>query len=237
MSEVVWVTGASSGIGAEVAALAAARGARVIGVARRRSAVGVHLAADLSDPASWARVTASFDAQLAGGVGAATLMHFAGSGAPHGNAADVDRDEYARAVLLNSAAGQVVAQGFVSACSRAGVTPTVVLCSSPAQLEPHTGLSHYGAAKASYEYWAAAVRLEQPDAVIFTVVPFAVDTPLLRRVMDLPAEVDPISEELRGARERGQLASAADTAREVWAAVDRRAAEPVFVGAVPSAVR
>jgi benzil reductase ((S)-benzoin forming) len=235
MSDVVWVTGASSGIGAAVAAIAADRGARVIGVARRPTAVGEHLAADLSDPAAWRRVAASFDEVLA--AGSATLMHFAAQGAPHGHAADVDHDEYTRAVLLNSASGQVLAQAFAAACARAGIAPTIVLCSSPAMLEPHTGLSHYGAAKAAFEYWAAAVRLEDPAAVVFTVVPFSVDTPLLRRVMELPAEVDPIAEELRALRDRGELATPESTATEIWAAVDRRANAPVLVGAVPAALR
>lgn len=238
MSDVVWVTGASSGIGAAVAAAAADRGARVIGVARRATAVGEHLPADLSEPGAWPRVAASFDEVLAAGAaGSATLMHFAAQGAPHGHAADVDRDEYTRAVLLNSAAGQVLAQAFAGACARAGIPPAIVLCSSPAMLEPHTGLSHYGAAKAAYEYWASAVRLEDPAAVIFTVVPFAVDTPLLQRVMELPAEVDPIAEELRAARDRGKLATPEATAAEIWAAVDRRADARVFVGAVPDALR
>jgi hypothetical protein len=55
--------------------------------------------------------------------------------------------------------------------------------------------------------------------------------------MELPAEVDPIAEEIRAVRDRGALATPEATAAEVWAAVDRRADAPVFVGAVPPGLR
>lgn len=192
--EAIWISGASSGIGAALVASVPDADARVIGISRRPSAAVEHLAADLADPADWQRVRDSFAAVLDSGPARATFLHFSGNGSPHGPAAGADPAEYERSVLLNGASGQVLGQAFLRACAERGVPCRIVLCSSPAALEPLYGMSHYNSAKVGYDRWAACLRLEvEPaDAVVFTVVPFSVDTPMLREVMELPPEIDPL---------------------------------------------
>ncbi|MFT3864994.1 MAG: SDR family oxidoreductase [Solirubrobacterales bacterium] len=234
--EAIWISGASSGIGAALLDSAPAEAAAVIGISRRPSAAADHIAADLADPAQWDLVRASFDQLLVAGLPRATLLHFAGIGRPHGPAAAADPVEYERGVLLNGASGQVLGQYFLRACRAAGIPCRIVLCSSPAALRPLFGMSHYNAAKAGYDRWAECIRLEvgPEEAVVFTVIPWSVDTPMLRGVMDLPPEIDPVGAEVRELDRRGGLARPEDVADEVWALLDAGGVEETAqVGAIP----
>jgi NAD(P)-dependent dehydrogenase (short-subunit alcohol dehydrogenase family) len=235
--EAIWISGASSGIGAALLDSVPAEAAHVIGISRRPSEAPDHLAVDLADPAGWDPVRASFDQLLQPGLPRATFLHFSGIGSPHGPAADADPQEYERGVLLNGASGQVLGQHFLRGCKAAGIPCRIVLCSSPAALQPLYGMSHYNAAKASLDRWAECIRLEvtPAEAIVFTVVPWSVDTPMLRGVMDLPPEVDPLGQELKAMGERGELASAEGVAEEIWALLDRGGVEEAaFVGAIPA---
>lgn len=234
-AEAIWVTGASSGIGAALVASAPA-GARVIGVSRRSSDAPEHISADLSDPDQWSLVEDSFAAVLESRPARATLLHFAGLGAPHGPAAEADPDEYRRSVLLNGASGQVLGQSFLRQCVSLGIPCRIVLCSSPAAIGPLYGMSHYNAAKTAYDRWAACLRLEvdPAEAIVFTVVPWSVDTPMLRGVMELPPEVDPIGAQLKEMDAKGELATPEGTAAEIWELLERGGVDrPAFIGAVP----
>jgi short-subunit dehydrogenase len=242
MTTVVVITGASSGIGAALARTAPYDAARVIGVSRRVPPCGEHLAADLADPGVWAAVAERVGDAVAGAdVDAAVLLHFAGVGTPYGRADGAPLGEYAASVLLNAAAGPVLGTAFLQACRRRGTPATVVMCSSPAAATPMPGMSHYGAGKRALEYWTAAVAAEHAggDARVLAVVPFPVDTPRVRDVIEQPPEVQPVAAVLRAAADDGALASAEDTAAEIWRLVvdDGHAGEVVPVGAVPPGVR
>lgn len=237
--EAIWISGASSGIGAALLDSVPAEAAHVIGISRRPSEAPDHLAVDLADPAGWDPVRASFDELLAPGLPRATFLHFSGIGAPHGPAAEADPAEYERGVLLNGASGQVLGQYFLRACTNLGIPCRIVLCSSPAAIGPLFGMSHYNAAKTAYDRWAACIRLEvdPADAVVFTVVPWSVDTPMLRGVMDLPPEVDPIGAQVKEMASRGELATPEGAAAEIWELLEQGGVDrPAFIGAVPDDV-
>jgi benzil reductase ((S)-benzoin forming) len=236
----VWISGASSGIGAALAASVPYPDARVIGISRRAPAAGEHLEADLADPAAWPRIAAHFDEVIGSGEFArAVFVHMSGIAAPAAAVVDADPADYTAAVLLNSASGQVLGQAFLSACRRAGVQPTLCLCSSPAAANPAPSATHYGAGKSALQYWAAAAALETDGwAKVFSVVPFAVDTPMVRgSIAELPPG-HPIGEHLRSAAAEGRLATAETTADQIWAlATDTTThGAAVPVGAVPAGV-
>jgi benzil reductase ((S)-benzoin forming) len=235
MESIIWISGASSGIGAALAASVPDGHGRVVGIARRPPPAGEHLAADLSDRAGWATVQESFAQVLGSGqVTRATFMHFAGEGRPHGPAAQADRDLYTSSVLLNAASGLVLGQAFLSLCRTHGVAATLVVCSSPGALEMHRGMAHYGAAKAALLHWTGTVRQEEPDSVILAVIPWAVDTPMLRDAAAQPAQANPMSGRLREDLARGEFATAEQAAAEIWQAVSAGAARsPLHVGRVP----
>ena len=93
------------------------------------------------------------------------------------------------------------------------------MCSSPAAAAPVYGASHYGAGKAALQYWAATVATEVDWARVFCVVPYAVDTPMVRATIALPPGATPIADHLRAAAERGELATPEATAAQIWSLV------------------
>jgi short-subunit dehydrogenase len=243
MSTFVCITGASSGIGRALALSVPFEDCTLMTVSRRPAPVGEWLQADLGDAAAWPLLRWRLDDALAArSHDQAVLLHFAGVGAPHVTTAEADLDEYTAAVLLNCAAGPVLGKSFISACSAAAVPATVVLCSSPGASTPMPGMSHYGSGKVGMEYWIRAVAAETRqggEVRAFAVVPYAVDTPMVRDVIGQPADTHPVAVMLRKAFERGELASADSTAAEIWRLV-LDGVEPgaiVPVGAVPTGVR
>jgi len=236
----VCVTGASSGIGRALAESLPFESGDLITVSRRPAPVGEWVEADLSDPAAWPGIGARFaDALAAAPYRRAVFLHFAGAGSPHEHAARAGLEEYTASVLLNAASGPVLGKAFISACQAAGVPATVVLCSSPGAAEPMPAMSHYGSGKLGMEYWVRAIAAEHgADGGVhaFAVVPWSVDTPMVREVIDVQPERQPAAVALRDAAERGELASAESTADEIWRlVVDGVAPGAVVpVGAVPA---
>jgi benzil reductase ((S)-benzoin forming) len=241
MHTAVWISGASSGIGAALADSVPYDRARVIGISRRPPARGEHVEADLSRPAAWPGIAAHFEEVLGPGEFAqAVFVHMAGAGAPVGPAAAAELEAYTAAVLLNSASGQVLGKAFLEACVHSGTEATLVLCSSPAAAAPAYGALHYGAGKSALEYWAAAAATEVGGwGRVFSVVPFAVDTPMVRATIAAPPGATPIADRLRAAAERGELATPEATAAQIWDLVvdGRTHGSAVPVGAVPAELR
>jgi short-subunit dehydrogenase len=238
---VVWVSGASSGIGAALAASVPHEGARLIGISRRRPARGEHVEADLANPSAWPGIADHFEAVLnRPRHDAAVFIHMSGVATPIGPVVDADPGAYTRAVLLNAASGQVLGKAFLDACRKSGTPATLVLCSSPAAAIPAYGASHYGAGKSALQYWAAAVGTETEGwARVFSVVPYAVDTPMVRTTIAQPPGATPVAERLRAAAERGDLATPEATAAQIWDLVldDTTHGSAVPVGAVPAELR
>jgi benzil reductase ((S)-benzoin forming) len=236
---VVWISGASSGIGAALAASVPYEGARLIGISRRPPVHGEHVEADLANPSAWPRIADHFEAVLdRRRHGAAVFLHMSGVATPIGPVVDADPDAYTDAVLLNCASGMVLGKAFLDACRNAGTSATLVVCSSPAAAAPVYGASHYGAGKAALQYWAATVATEVDNRVL-CVVPYAVDTPMVRTTIAQPPGATPVAEHLRAAAERGDLATPEATAAQIWDLVldDTTHGSAVPVGAVPAEPR
>ena len=238
MGPIVWITGASSGIGAALAATADAD-TRVIGIARRPSVRSDSVQADLSDPAEWPRVNALIHETLVRERPAeAILMHFAGVGGPVGSAATADPVSYAQAAILNAVSGQVLGVSFLRTCHEVGCRASIVICSSPAATRPRIGLSQYCAGKAALEQWMRTVAEEETDrdsgAYVFAVVPYAVDTPMVRELI-AGEDAVPLAAQFRKAASENRLADPDLTASEIWRLLKARDrhGQAVPVGAVP----
>jgi benzil reductase ((S)-benzoin forming) len=240
IATIVFVSGASSGIGAAVVATVPYVDARVVGICRRAPKSGEHVSADLADPQAWSSVAARIEAVVHRTRSSnALFIHMAGVGTPFGTAKDAGLHEYTSSILLNCASGLVLGKAFLSACAAASLRATLVLCSSPATIAPFVGVSHYGAGKSAAEYWVRAIAEEEAansDVLVFAVMPFAVDTPMLRAVLEQSAQSVP--DALIDASARGALASAESAAHEIWDLINGRAASGgVFpIGAVPPGI-
>lgn len=87
----IWVTGASRGIGEALIQSVPWPGARVIGVSRSPGPASDHLAADLATPAGWDMTESSLHRELAGFCGSrVAFLHAAGEIGPVGFAGETD---------------------------------------------------------------------------------------------------------------------------------------------------
>ncbi|MEU0090208.1 SDR family NAD(P)-dependent oxidoreductase [Kribbella sp. NPDC006257] len=162
MRSLVWISGASGGIGAALTASVPFPEARVIDLSRRGGMVE-HFPADLSDPADWVRVEQHFEESLAGFTGERVVfVHNAGTVVPIGPADAVDPEAYTRAVLLNSAAPQVLGRAFLRATADLTCEKHLVMLSSGAASTAYAGWSSYNAGKAAVDHWVRTVGTEQP---------------------------------------------------------------------------
>ncbi|MFF1817889.1 SDR family oxidoreductase [Kribbella sp. NPDC058245] len=220
----VWISGASAGLGAALAATVPFEEAEMVDISRRGGAPGAaHVAVDLADPASWEVVAADFDQRLSDFRGdTVVFIHSAATLTPLGSADRVEAEPYTRNVLLNSAAAQVLGHAFLSAVTRASCEKHLILISSGAARNPHEGESSYGAGKAAIEQWVRTVGLEQerraPGCRVISVSPGAVDTEMQA---ELRASSVPDAHRFRQLEADGQLAKPENVARIIWSLLDR----------------
>jgi NAD(P)-dependent dehydrogenase (short-subunit alcohol dehydrogenase family) len=230
---IVWITGATSGIGDALARSVPFPDARVVNVSRRPHPDFDSVVADLADPAGWDAVDAHLRQTLGGFTGRrAIFVNNAFAQDPVGFVGEVDPDLYRRHVLTNVAAPLVLAEAFLR-----HVPPTVeaglVMISSAAARVPYPARAAYGAGKASMEQWVRAVREEitqrGADAWAVAVRPGAVDTPSLRADAAADPDANPLALTLRAAFDAGTVDSPALAARRIWEVLPPTADTPAVV--------
>jgi NAD(P)-dependent dehydrogenase (short-subunit alcohol dehydrogenase family) len=222
---VIWISGASSGIGAALAASVPFEDAVVVDISRRGGTPGTeHLGADLADPDSWSLVAEDFATRLDGFAGdRVVFVHNAGTLEPMVPAAAAEPAAYERAVLLNSAAPQVLGQAFLRAVDGLGCEQHLLILSSGAARTPYEGWTSYGAGKAAVDQWVRAAGLEQdrrdvPCRVI-AVAPGVVDTAMQQQIRE--SSGFPRAGRFRDLYASGGLTDPADAARGIWSLLGR----------------
>jgi benzil reductase ((S)-benzoin forming) len=223
----VWISGASSGIGAALATTVPFEGARVIDISRRGGTPGTeHLAADLAEPATWSRVAADFAERLDGFDGdRLVFVHNAATLTPIGPAGTVDPEAYARNVLLNSAAPQVLGNAFLQAVASLRCEQHLVMLTSGAARTPYPGWSSYSAGKAAIDQWVRTVGMEQrrrdPGCRVVAVAPGVVETAMHVQIRATDDADFPAAPRFRELHRTGALATPEDAARGIWSLFDR----------------
>jgi len=227
----VWITGASSGIGAALAADLPFADAAVVDVSRSGGVDGAeHLPADLADPAAWALVESHLLTRLsATSARRAVFVHCAGTLDPIGPAGAVDSPAYARNVLLNAAAPQVLGHAFLKAVGGFAGMSHLYLLSSGAATRPYPGWSSYGAGKAAVEQWVRTAGEEQrrrgadglPSCQVLAVAPGVVATAMQEQIRATAPSDLPDLDRFTGLHDRGELRAPADVARQIWSLTDR----------------
>ncbi len=224
----IWISGASSGIGLALARGAAWSDARIIGISRRRPPADgpveiEHLDADLSDPSSWAVVGASFGRELAGAQPErVAFLHAAGTIEPNGFAGEVDAAAYAANVVLNSAAPQVLGHLFLNAVGHLDASRHLVMLTSGAASSVYAGWSAYGAGKAAVDQWVRDAGAEQSSrggVQILAIAPGTVDTGMQAQIRAADEADFPQRQKFLDLHGAGRLSAPDDVARRIWSLV------------------
>jgi benzil reductase ((S)-benzoin forming) len=113
----LWISGASSGIGAALAQTVPYADAHVVDISRSGGTPGTeHLPADLADPAAWSAIAAHFHVRLAEFDGShVAFVHAAGLLLPIGFSGEVNHSQYRTTVMVDSAAPLVLGDAFLNA--------------------------------------------------------------------------------------------------------------------------
>ncbi|MGH3908071.1 MAG: SDR family NAD(P)-dependent oxidoreductase [Pseudonocardiaceae bacterium] len=225
-TSLVWIAGASGGIGQALAKTVPWNGARVIGISREQPGGNMeYLKADLSDPSTWPVVGASFHRELQDFDGAhVAFVHAAGTLDPLGFAADVDSEAYSRNVLLNSASPQVLGQRFLAAVHPLPARRHLVMLSSGAAQSVYPGWTAYGAGKAAVDQWVRNAGAEQDKrgggVQVLSIAPGTVDTAMQKQLRDTTEADFPSRQKFLDLHAQGKLSDPADVARRIWALLD-----------------
>ncbi|MEM7410530.1 MAG: SDR family NAD(P)-dependent oxidoreductase [Myxococcota bacterium] len=220
-SPLVFISGASSGIGQALADTVPFPAARSIDISRRGNPNCEHFAADLSKPAEWPRVAEHFRKEIEGFTGdRVVFIHNAGTLDPMGFAGEVDPTGYAEQVLLNSAAPQVLGDAFLRAAAHTEAPCTLLFIGSGAANSVYLGWSAYGAGKAAADHWVrtAGAECEQRGGRcrIVSVAPGVVETDMQRDIRAMTEEAFPDVERFRELHREGALRSPEEAARDLW---------------------
>ncbi|MBV8993880.1 MAG: SDR family NAD(P)-dependent oxidoreductase, partial [Pseudonocardiales bacterium] len=189
----VWISGASGGIGQALAKTVPWDGARVIGINRQPPKGSIeHLEADLADPSTWPAIGGAFRREMEDFDGEnLVFIHAAGTVDPMGFAAEVDSDAHLRNVLLNSAAPLVLGQMFLAAARSVDAHRYLVMLTSGAAKSVYPGWASYGASKAAIDQWVRNVGAEQSQrggVSVFSFAPGTVDTTMQQQLRNTPEE-------------------------------------------------
>jgi benzil reductase ((S)-benzoin forming) len=228
--DLVFISGASSGIGAAMARSVPFRNARVVNISRRPIDGCIHFEADLSDPATWDSVSELFEREMKGAeCERIVFIHSAGTLDPIGFAGEVPPDAYAKQVLLNSASPQVLGEAFVRA-SRTTDTPCQMLViGSGAAVNLYPGGSAYGPGKAAVNQWVRTVGEEQRsrsgNCQVVSVAPGIVATPMQDQIRTVSAHDFPDVDNFIGYCENGELSEADAVAAALWELLQGRELE------------
>jgi NAD(P)-dependent dehydrogenase (short-subunit alcohol dehydrogenase family) len=226
IQNLVFLTGASRGIGLALAHEVPFRDAYVYDISRQGSYDYDHIAADLADPDSWSTIGDFFAREMRDFRGERVVfVHCAGSIEPIGFAGEVDAELYGSNVLLNSAAPQVLGESFLAASRLTGAQCHLIMISSGAAARVYQGWSSYGAGKAAVDQWVRVAGAEQSrrgnHCRVLAVRPGVVATAMQEEIRRTSPDLFPDVGRFVDLHESGELRRPMQVAREIWALLDR----------------
>lgn len=187
MSRYCLITGASSGLGRELAVQYAKAGWQVLAVARSADALNdlhrqhqtIHaLPLDLTDHSAFVAAVATISEQIP----ALDLVILNAGSCDYVDAGNLPLDIFERTMALNFQA-QVAAVKLLLPLLQKSSDGTLALVSSLAHLFPFTKAQAYGASKAALSYFADSLRVDLTDSAVRVclIEPGFVDTPLTQK--------------------------------------------------------
>lgn len=224
MTDLVIVTGGSRGLGAALVDSVPFDAHRVDVSRSGGGPAEQHVRADLTDVGDWAVVTAAItDLVDVHDPARAVLVHAAGTLTPIGFAGEVGLLDYARSVMLNSAAGQVLGHHFLAATAGRSERRDLVMISSGAATTAYEGWSAYNAGKAALDHWVRTVGAEQRrrgGARVCAVAPGVVATEMQAQIRATEPADFPAVERFVELHDRGRLRDPGEVAAQLWRVVE-----------------
>lgn len=226
-SKVVWISGATSGLGEALAATVPDEDVRLISLSRRAHPRHETFPLELTDRDTWYRVGEHFREVLGSFRGqSAIFIHNAYVPDPHCFAGEGNVEGKEKAAFGNAVGAIVLGELFLEAAApavEAGVDVGLVQISSASARIAYEGLAVYCAAKASMEQWVRAVRLERArrdrGPWVVAVRPGFVDTPGARSSRHDSPEDHPNAPYIARALEGGAALDPETAARNIWGAL------------------
>lgn len=230
------ITGASKGIGFELAKQISSKGHFVIGIARTISILdGVKfITADLSETK---KLTALMDEIIAVSPREAvsfTLINNAGMVDPIGLIGNVHEGDITKAIAVNLTAPMILSNAFIGALKNFKGLKRIVNISSGAGRNAYEGWGTYCTTKAGLDHFSRVVALEQSNAEhpvdIVSIAPGIIDTDMQKTIRGSKEEAFPLLDRFIDYKEKGLLSSAEQTAGQLitfMANVDFKTADTI----------
>jgi benzil reductase ((S)-benzoin forming) len=224
LETIVWISGATDGVGSGLARTVPYPGARIINLSRRRHPEFETVQFDLTEPATYSTVNESFQRELRDFRGSrAIFFHNAYYPGRLGFVSEVDAVEYTKCIQANAAAPMVLGDMFLRAVDdrfEAGL----ILMSSAAARHPYLGNANYCAAKAGVEMWVRVVKRELRNrgrnCWVVAIRPGFVDTPTTRFAAAQNPRNYPVAGQIaRQLESRVGVMTPDEAGREIWNAL------------------
>lgn len=243
-STLVFITGATSGLGRGIAGTVPWAQHTVINLSRTSSPDYESVFLDLTDESSWTTATHAVHEKIACFDGCRVVfVHNAYHPEPVGFIGEVDPAALQAHTLANVAAPLVLGDAFIrSALARPDLESGLILISSAGARIAFEGNAVYCAGKAAVEQWVRVVRAERrrrkTGPWIVAIRPGTVDTPQLRAAAAEDPRNLPHAPLIGRAIEEKAYESPQEVGAKIWASVppppDGR--HVVFLGEVPAGV-
>lgn len=224
---IVWITGATSGIGAALARTCPHAGAEIVNASRRQHPELRTIQIDLTRAETWTALVDDFHARLASFRGRRAIFIHNAFHYRRSFIGESDGAAHFAEVTANVVAPLVLGDAFVRASRAAlesGVEVGLVQISSGAARLAYPGLGIYGAGKAAMEQWVRTARAEfahrGAGPWVVAVRPGFVDTPAAHRDAAQPTRDFPAAPALaESLATRVGVLEPDDAASEIWAAL------------------
>ncbi len=242
---IVWITGATSGIGEALARTCPWDDTEIISVSRREHPTLETVPFDLTDMTTWDGVGVHLTERLATFRGERAVfihnaLHYWGRGYMGEGEHENHRTEFIANALSGIALGDLFLRAAAPAVD-AGVDVGLVQMSSASARVVYPGYAIYGASKAAIEQWVRCVRAERADRGrgpwVVAIRPGFVDTPAARREAELPPDTHPGVPGIAEAVRTGNMLDADESAALIWGSLpDAARAEAVLLFGEPVGV-
>ena len=231
---IVWISGATDGIGSGLAKTVPYPGARIINLSRRQHPELETVQFDLTRPETYGAVEASFKKELDGFNGKrAIFFHNAMYSGQFGFVSEVDQIEYAKHIQANAVAPQILGDMFLRAV-KPGYESGLILMSSAAARHPFLGSANYCAAKAAVEMWVKVVKRELQErgrtTWVTAVRPGFVESASTRLGASYDPSIYPVAAQMaKQLITREALFTPEEAGRNIWAALPPKNNESVLL--------